>query len=433
MKLMENNVLMPLDTFTIINRTILHNSDRKNLIMLYQPIVGSNAINLYFTFWMYLDRLEFMTETITFKQLINYMDLSLSEIEQARKYLEAVGLIKTLIKKSEVNEYLIELYSPKPASEYFINPLLCTALHTALGTADFNKTKSAFRIPKLDFKDYINVSVNFQDMFQTTASATVDNSDMRKRNFERIGVRSKLDIDSLLLKIPDINSNHIEVDENIKRHILILSFLYNYNESILIQLIKNSIVKKSYLDKQRLTDNFLNYYRFEHDNKVPMIIKKIQPKNLTKDITSSDKKSKLIYYFENIDPISHLCKRTKVKRLSDVYITMLNHILLDIELNPGVINVLIDYVLSINNNNITKNFVESIANNWKRNDIITVEQAYDYVVNQKKEKTNLKTNKTNNIKLKKIEQTPSWFDKDMTIENDENSKNELDELISGLR
>ena len=47
---MQNEEIMPIDTFTVINRTILHNSDRKNLSMLYQPIVGAMAINLYFTY-----------------------------------------------------------------------------------------------------------------------------------------------------------------------------------------------------------------------------------------------------------------------------------------------------------------------------------------------------------------------------------------------
>lgn len=431
---MSNNVLTPLDTFTIINRTILHDSDRKNIIMLYQPIIGGGAVNLYFTFWMYLDKLEFMTETATYKQLINYMGLSLTEIEQSKKYLEAVGLIQTLVKEGEVNEYIIELYSPKPAAEYFKNPLLCTALHSALGTSDYNKTKNAFKIPKLDIKDYKNISVSFQDMFQTTADATVDNANIRKRNFETIGIRAKIDIDELLLRIPEITTNHIVVEEKIKTHILQLSFLYNYNESILIQLIKNSIVKKEKIDINRLTDAFLNYYKFEHANKIPVIIRRTQPKHLTKDIKTSDKKSKMIYYFENVDPVRHLCKRSDVKRLSDVYITMLNHLMLEIELNPGVINVLIDYVLSTNNNNISKNYVEAIANNWKRNHIVTVEQAYDYVIEQQKGKSNTINASTSKktYKSKKLEEAPSWFDKDLSEEDDAAASLEIDNLIGSL-
>ena len=40
---------MPADTYEVINRTILTENDRKILTMLYQPIIGSNSVNLFFT------------------------------------------------------------------------------------------------------------------------------------------------------------------------------------------------------------------------------------------------------------------------------------------------------------------------------------------------------------------------------------------------
>ena len=47
--------ILPADTYTVINKTILTENDRKILTMLYQPIIGSDAINLFFTLWMDLD------------------------------------------------------------------------------------------------------------------------------------------------------------------------------------------------------------------------------------------------------------------------------------------------------------------------------------------------------------------------------------------
>ena len=49
--------------------------------------------------------------------------------------------------------------------------------------------------------------------------------------------------------------------------------------------------------------------------------------------------------------------------------------LLDLKLTPGVVNVLIDYVLKVNNQKLNKNYVESIASQWKRLGIETVEEA----------------------------------------------------------
>ena len=44
----EINIL-PADTFVVVNRTILNESDRKIISMLYQPIIGSMQLkyNLY--------------------------------------------------------------------------------------------------------------------------------------------------------------------------------------------------------------------------------------------------------------------------------------------------------------------------------------------------------------------------------------------------
>jgi len=53
-----NTNLLPADTFVVINKTILNDQDRKILVMLYQPIIGTVATNLYFTLWSYFDKSE---------------------------------------------------------------------------------------------------------------------------------------------------------------------------------------------------------------------------------------------------------------------------------------------------------------------------------------------------------------------------------------
>ena len=43
--------VLPADTYFITNKAILTDYDRKIITLLYQPIIGSIAVNLYFTFW----------------------------------------------------------------------------------------------------------------------------------------------------------------------------------------------------------------------------------------------------------------------------------------------------------------------------------------------------------------------------------------------
>lgn len=104
------NSLLPADTYTIINQTILTEVDKKIIISLYEPIIGPIAVSLYLTFWADLDKLELMSKDFTHHHLMTILKSKLTDIENARKSLEAVGLLKSYIKRNDnINEYLYEL------------------------------------------------------------------------------------------------------------------------------------------------------------------------------------------------------------------------------------------------------------------------------------------------------------------------------------
>ena len=96
-----NNVL-PADTFVIVNKTVLQD-ERRVLVSLYEPLIGAIAINLYNTLWTYLDHLEIISTEYTHNTLLNSMMISINEMVDARKKLEAVGLLKSYVKKGSVN------------------------------------------------------------------------------------------------------------------------------------------------------------------------------------------------------------------------------------------------------------------------------------------------------------------------------------------
>ena len=87
--------VLPLDTFVVINKTMLNENDNKILINLYQPIIGHLAISLYMTFKSYLDKAEIMSLEYNHNALIADIRTELEDIIEARHKLEAIGLIKT--------------------------------------------------------------------------------------------------------------------------------------------------------------------------------------------------------------------------------------------------------------------------------------------------------------------------------------------------
>ena len=114
--------MLPADTFIVVNKTMLSDKDRNLLILLYQPIIGSTSISLYYTLWSYLDKQEILSNEWTHHHILRDMQISNGELNESIEKLEALGLIKTYKKEGNINNYVYELYSPLNAKEFFANP-----------------------------------------------------------------------------------------------------------------------------------------------------------------------------------------------------------------------------------------------------------------------------------------------------------------------
>lgn len=418
--------LMPLDTFNVINHSYLNDNDRKLLIMLYEPIVGVVGINLYFNLWTFLDRELVLSETYTHKDLITNMGVTLKEISDAREKLEGLGLLKVYLKEGEINNYIYELNAPLSASDFFANPLLASVLYTSVGSFNYKRIKEYFKFPKINLKEYTNITESFTDVFESVSMVETDNSEIIKKNYAKVGIESELDIEEIISMIPDLMLNHTKVTESTKELILKLSFVYNFDSNKTIEVIKGSINDKHNIDKEKLKINYRNLYQFENDGKLPSIIFKCQPDYLKKEIKDSSKKSKVIYQFENLSPYRFICMKSKTEKPTKAEINILEMLLVDIGLKPGVVNVLIDYVLKINDNKLTKNFVEAIASQWKRSNIETVEQAMEISKQEFKKKDAYKKE----VVGKKDENKPEWFDKKIEIKEDLERQKKIEEMLN---
>ena len=71
--------ILPVDRFVIINQTILTETERKTLIMLYQPIIGFTAVNLYITLWTLLEKNEITSDEYDHTTILENMKISILE------------------------------------------------------------------------------------------------------------------------------------------------------------------------------------------------------------------------------------------------------------------------------------------------------------------------------------------------------------------
>lgn len=418
--------ILPADTFVVVNKTILNDQDRKILTMLYQPIIGINATSLFLSLWSYLDKLELISTEITHHHLMTTMRIRLDDIVEAREKLEAIGLIKTYIKKDNINNYIYELYSPLSPYEFLNNPVLNVSLYNNVGKVEYEKLKEYFKIPRINLKEYEDISCSFTDVFESTNNSSFENivEDLKRVNANKLSIVSKIDLENAISLIPDEMFNIRSLTKETKDLIYKLSFIYNLDDEQMSEMIRNSLTEKRTIDKSLLRSNCRKFYQFENSGKLPSIVYRNQPEYLRKPIGDTSKRAKMIYQFETTSPYDFLLSKHDGNNLTKNEYAILEYLVVDMNLKPGVVNVLLDYVLKINNNKLIKNFIEVIAEQWSRSKIETVEDAMEFAEKEyKKTKSFKKSNKT-------VEEKPEWFNKEITEEKaSEEEINEISELL----
>jgi chromosome replication initiation : membrane attachment protein len=406
---MTKEKVLPADTFIVFNKTILHDEDRKILLMLYQPIIGYQAISLYFTLWNNLDRREIFSKECTHHLLMTNMQLRLSSIVEARERLEAVGLLKTYLKKQNINNFVYELYSPISPYDFLNNPVLATTLFNNVGKYEYEKILEYYQVPKINLKEYEEITCSFTDIFESSnvTEFEIVTSNLQKYSSNKLNITPKIDLDNIVSLIPDDMLNVRSLTKDTKDLIYKISFIYNYDDACMSELIRNSLNDKKMIDKKMLRIQSRKLYQFENSGKLPSLMYRNQPEYLRKPVGDVSKKAKIIYQFETTSPYDFLASKYNGSKPSKSDLGILEFLLLDMNLNPGVVNVLVDFVLKIDHNKLTKSYVEKIASQWAKSKIETVEEAMTIAETEYKNRRKVKKNP------KVLEEKPSWFDQDI--------------------
>jgi replication initiation and membrane attachment protein len=412
---MDNISILPADSYIVINKTILTEIDTKILTMLYQPIIGTNSINLYLTLCADLDKNEFMSEEESHHHLMTSMRMRLEDIVVAREKLEAIGLLKTFYKKNyDINNYIYQLFSPISASDFFSHPILNIVLYNNVGKKEYERIVNYFKVPRVNLSSYEDITRSFSDIFESTPGTMFENALKDIKNVHKldINIESKIDFELLESIIPSGLLNRRTFNKDIRKLIENISYIYDLNEEQIKRIIVNSVNVNGNLDKTLFRKNARNYYQFENGGKLPSLVYQKQPEYLRKPVGDESKRAKMIYVFETTTPYNFLRNKYNGAKPTTRDLNMIENLMIDVGLKPAVVNVLIDYVMRVNDKKLNKNFIETIAGQWKRLNIETAEDA----MNQAYKETKNKNTKTKKVNIKKEDVLPSWFNEDIKEE-----------------
>ncbi len=430
---MKSLNILPADTYTVINKTILDDNDHKILTMLYQPIIGYQAVSLYESLKDDLDKQGIISEEYTHHHLMSTMQLSLTEIVIAREKLEGIGLLKTYVKEENTNNYVYLLYSPLTQEEIFNHPILNIVLYNNVGKQEYDKLINYFKVPRINLRGFNDITKSFDEVFSSIEKISMDTiTDITKKQSNNIEISKGIDFNELIASIPQSELNDKTFTDETKSLINSLCFTYNIKTYDMVNLVRDSLNEKGLIDKNSLRKSCRNYYQFEHDGSLPTLIYKKQPEYLKKPDGDNSKWAKMVYTFENITPYELLRAKYKGAEPTDRDKRLIESLLIDQKLSAGVVNVIIAYTLKTNNEKLTKSYVETIAGQLKRLNVETVEEAMKVTEKEhKKMKKSVKKTTTYQTKTKVKEELPKWFE--TTPEKNEATEEESNEMEDILK
>lgn len=403
--------LLPADCYNVINKTIITDTDKKNLINLYEPIIGALPTCLYLTLIADLDRSETMSKDYNHHHLMSILKLSLNDLLESRKSLEAVGLLKTYLKADQnLNHYIYELFSPLGAYEFFNHPILNVILYNNIGVNEYENLLKYYKKPIFNYHDYQEISSKLDETFKSTLNNVFDNEEIRKKENAKIDINNLIDFDLLLESIPNRILNNKMLTKKNKELINNLAFVYNFDTLKMSELIRLTIDENGMINRDLLQKEARKYYEYNNKGCLPTLIYRTQPEYLKTPEGDLSNKGKMLYIFENTTPYDFLRSKYKIGNPTNKDLRLIEYLAVELNMQPAVINVLIDYVLRINEHKLTKAFVETIAGQWSRLGIKTASQAMSQA-----EKEHKKFSKKS---LKKDISLPVWF-------NEQNIKNEI--------
>ena len=404
--------LLPADNYIVINKSVITAHDMEIINLLYLPIIGPLAVSLYNVLYNDLDHLKTMSDNLTHAHLLANLHLSCKELVEVRNVLEAIGLIKSYVKTDSVNRYIYELYSLVSCHEFFSHPILNIVLYNNVGKIEYDRLINYFKIPKVNKEGYTEITKKFNQVFDSVPCTSFDmyKDNIRKYNKQKLNIDSNFDINFLIESMPKQIDKKI-FTKDLQELIISLAYLYDIDATRMGSIIKSCINERGTVNRDELRKVARDHYQFDHSGLLPTVVEQTQPEYLRKPIGDNSNIAKMIYTFETVSPYDFL--RSKCGDAEPVKrdVKLLEDLLIDHKLKPGVVNVLVDYVLKTNDNKLTRSLVETIAGQWERKKIETVEDAME--IARKNHQAHMKSQSVSKKTISKENSVPVWFDKEI--------------------
>ncbi len=368
--------LSPEDYLEIRLASILTDFDRKVLCELYQPLVGFSATALFFTLWS--EREQGYSDLSTHERLFNIMQMSAGQFSKARSALEAVGLMKTFFKEENgIRFFTYELYAPKSPALFFEDALFAGLLSQYLGEKEASRLSIAFRGDDR-VSGQTEISARFAEVFRpdlNDASFKVTTkSTAKRRSFGHLDTTfdfntffQVLETKGMLKKTAFLKAQLDEIER--------IATLYGIDEETMAEHVLSTYSpeapKEARIDFYRLGD------LCREESRYPFSRKKVSNQgNMPTSATALAEKVKLM---ETLSPKDYLRIKQNNTSPAKPDLILIDDLSGKFALPNSVINALVDYVLAVNKNVLSRALCEKIGASLAREKIISALDAMNYL------------------------------------------------------
>lgn len=371
--------LQPADAYRIRLPYPFSNYDRQLLTMLYQPMIGAEAIALYLTLWA---EGEATREESSHYTLMNTLGNPISKIFDARIQLEAIGLLRTYKNQSSERAFIYELCPPLDPKTFFMDPLLSMFLFSKIGETSYRKVRKRFAIETEIPTDYEEVSRTFTDIFQPVhakAGYPAKKKDLQERKNGGYSTDSDFDFGLLQQGLSEHLVPKRVLTSSIKAYIAKLAFLYSWDPLEMQTVVLMAIDDNYKLTTDRLKKAASEHYKLKVSTTAPQLVpvrKKTEPTEATNE-TPQTKEDELLVYLETAAPIQVLRDIANGHEPLPADVELANQLVTVHKMETAVVNVLLHYVLLRTDMKLTKAYVEKIASHWLRKNISTAKDAME--------------------------------------------------------
>lgn len=403
--------LRPNTTFELSPIQMMTSEEIQVLTLLYQPIIGPQAVSLFTT--LNTLALKKHKQPLTHHLLLQLLNMKIEDFLEWRYKLEAVGLVSVYITE-ETHHVTYILKRPMKAQAFFNDGIINVFLNLKVGNVDYQALKQFF-IEDAYKPEGINISKPFNEVFDTTVllrnSQTLQASPLPVSDTLPKGLELEKSFNEELLfaLLKQFGLDDQILSDKLLDQINKIAFLYKLDESELARLIFDALDSDGFVNLEVFRKQAKQYFQFLNKGK-PIEVVEVSHVNqevpVSEEMSTNAKEKQLLIHLSQ-HPLNFLKFKQHQKEPVPADRQLVEWLVVDQQMPAGVVNVLIDYVLNISDGRLPKQLVEKIAGEWQRKEINNTEKAIAQVKATLKAKQKREVEKTIPAATKTVYQKPA--------------------------